>query len=68
MLDANENESKQDKNLKEWVELETTKQNIDINTFCEKHLIPNILDFTDFPKFIKERKELQMNKFRDLFK
>lgn len=52
LLSANSNESKNDEELKSWVE----SNNIDL----ESRLIPkNInLEFSDFPVFIRERKEL----------
>lgn len=52
LLSANSNESKNDEELKSWVE----SNNID----RESRLIPkNIsLEFSDFPVFIRERKEL----------
>jgi uncharacterized protein with ParB-like and HNH nuclease domain len=66
LLDANENESKQDKNLKNWVIEESTKQNISIDKFCENHLIPNILEFEQFPDFIIKRKELLKSKLKEI--
>lgn len=66
LLDANENESKQDKNLKEWVIEESKKQNISVEKFCENHLIPNILEFDKFTDFVKKRKELLKNILKDL--
>lgn len=64
MLDANENMSKQDKNLKNWVEYEATKQSYTVAKFCEEHVIPNILEFNDFEMFIEERRKL----LRDILK
>lgn len=58
LLDANENKSKQDKELKEWAIKESKKQNISIEKFCENHLMPDILEFDKFSEFIKLRKEL----------
>ena len=66
LLDANENESKQDKNLKEWVIEESKKQNISVEKFCENHLIPNILEFDKFTDFVKKRKELLKNILKDI--
>lgn len=66
LLDPNENESKQDKNLKEWVELESKKQKVSIEKFCENHLIPNILEFKYFLKFIEERKGILKKKLKEL--
>lgn len=50
MLDSNENKSKQDMDLKSWIKKET------INT--EEKLIPDILDFKDFKKFIEKRRSI----------
>lgn len=58
LLDANENESKKAKDLKEWIIEESKKQNISIEKFCENHLIPNILEFEKFKDFVKKRREL----------
>ena len=66
LLDANENESKQDKNLKEWVIEESKKQNISIEKFCENHLIPNVLEFENFPDFLKKRKEILLKNLKEL--
>lgn len=66
LLDANENESKQDKNLKEWVIEESKKQNISVEKFCENHLIPNILEFDKFTDFVKKRKELLKNTLKGI--
>ena len=66
LLDAHENESKQDVNLKEWVVKECEKQNISIDKFCENHLIPNILEFEHFPNFIEARKELLKCKLKEI--
>lgn len=66
LLDGNENKSKQDKNLKEWVIDESKKQNISIEKFCENHLIPSTLDFNQFPEFIKKRKELLKLKLKEI--
>lgn len=66
MLDANENQAKQDKGLKEWVEEESDKQNISIEKFCENHLIPNILEFENFEEFAEKRRELLVKKLKEL--
>ena len=55
MLDANENLSKQDKDLALWVSEQTKPQNK--NKFLEDHLIPDVsLQLQDFSSFIEERK------------
>ncbi|MDD3041024.1 MAG: hypothetical protein PHO71_24585, partial [Bacteroides sp.] len=66
-LDANENMSKQDKNLKEWVLHEANKQSCTVDKFCEEHVIPNILDFADFEMFITERRKMLRAKLKSLF-
>lgn len=58
MLDANDNKSKQDKSLKDWVSLEAKERKLTLDEFCTKHLIPPVLDIADFPKFIEQRKTL----------
>lgn len=66
LLDSNENESKQDEDLKAWAQEESKKQNISIEKFCENHLIPNILEFERFNEFIQERKKLLMSKLKEI--
>jgi len=66
LLDANENESKNDMELEKWVKFESKKQNISIEKFCENHLIPNILQFDKFNDFIKERKIMLMDKLKEI--
>ncbi len=64
MLDANENESKNKKPLKEWVDscnLDNRKQ------FFDAHLIPNVdLGLENFDEFIEQRRILLTNKLREL--
>lgn len=56
MLDANENESKSNKSLEQWV---NEKCNGNRKEFLEKHLIPNVdLSLSNFNNFFKERKVL----------
>ena len=66
LLDANENESKNNKDLKEWIIFESEKQNISIEKFCENHLIPNLLDFGKFEDFIKVRENLLVKKLKEI--
>ena len=66
MLDANENQSKQDRGLKEWVQEEAKKQNISIEKFCENHLIPNVLEFENFEEFIDKRRALLTSKLKEI--
>lgn len=66
MLDANENTSKNDKNLEEWVKKETL--NKDYSQFLDSHLIPNVsLSINDFSVFIEERKKILIKKLKSLF-
>ncbi len=65
MLDANENMSKNDMDLKDWVEAQT--KNIDRNDFLEKHLIPNVgLGLDNFEEYVKKRKETLMIKLKEI--
>lgn len=66
MLDANENMSKNDMNLKDWVEKET--RNSDLKRFLDNHIIPqNIsLELSNFTQFITERKILLIAKLKSL--
>jgi len=66
LIDANENMSKQDKNLKEWIVSEADKQGCTLDKFCEDHVIPNMLEFADFRKFICERRLLLRSKLKKL--
>ncbi|MFH1547431.1 MAG: DUF262 domain-containing protein [bacterium] len=66
LLDANENESKNAMELKEWVIFESEKQNISIEKFCENHLIPNILELKDFEDFIQQREGLLIGKLKEI--
>ncbi len=56
-LDSNENKSKQDTPLKDWVSNETKNKGISQKEFCERHLIPEIFEFDNFQKFINKRKK-----------
>lgn len=68
MLDSNENMSKQDKGLKEWIQTEAVSQGISNNKLCENHIIPNnYLEFKDFKLFIEERKKLLVEKLKMVF-
>jgi uncharacterized protein with ParB-like and HNH nuclease domain len=63
MLDANENMSKNDKSLKEWVDEQT--KNIEKDKFLENHLIPNVdLGLDNFEEYIEKRKELLMKELK----
>lgn len=57
MLDANENMSKKDKYLKDWIYEQAGSG--DINKFLENHLIPNVdFELSNFEEYFKRRKEL----------
>ena len=63
MLDANENMSKNDKSLKEWVNEQTI--NFDKDKFLESHLIPNVdFELDSFEKYIENRKKLLINELK----
>lgn len=56
ILDGNENMSKQDKTLEDWITSECTRQGVTREKFLSDHLLPDITDFTRFEEFISERK------------
>jgi len=63
MLDANENMSKNDTNLEEWVKTMTKKCNI--NMFLDNHLIPNVdLSIDNFCNFIDNREKILIAKLK----
>ena len=65
MLDANENMSKQDSDLKDWVENQI--QNQDRKKFLENHLIPDVsLKLSDFEDFVEDRKKLLMGELKSI--
>lgn len=65
MLDANENMSKNDKDLKQWIETET--KNYDYKRFIDSHLIPDTnFDISNFADFIESRKKLLTEKLKEL--
>lgn len=65
MLDANENMSKNDKSLKEWVDAQT--KNIDKDKFLENHLIPDVdLELDNFEEYFEKRKELLIKELKKL--
>lgn len=62
MLDSNENKSKKDKSLAEWINSKQNKKQL-----LETQLIPNVsLDFENFPEFIEARKVLLIEKLKQL--
>ncbi|MCI5193765.1 MAG: DUF262 domain-containing protein [Candidatus Electrothrix sp. AU1_5] len=63
MLDANENMSKNDTSLKEWVDEQT--KNIDMDKFLESHLIPNVdFELDNFEEYIENRKTLLIDELK----
>jgi len=68
MLDSNENMSKQDKPLKEWIEDEPEIRNT--AAFRARCLIPEqvSLEFLNFGEFAEKRKELISTKLKELLK
>ncbi|MFS4418808.1 DUF262 domain-containing protein, partial [Maribacter sp. 2307ULW6-5] len=65
MLDANENMSKNDLNLKDWVDKETNENNKE--QFLNLHIIPNVdLTLENFSEYHEKRKEILMDKLKTL--
>ncbi len=58
LLDGNENKSKQDAELWEWVKRESKSKGITQKEFCERRFIPEIFDFTKFQTFLVARKKI----------
>ena len=68
-LDENENKSKNDTPLADWVKTETARQNISADKFCSDHLLPNaheLLSVKKFPEFIEERRKTLGKQLREL--
>ena len=65
MLDANENESKNDMPLNDWVKIQT--KNVERTKFLETHLIPDV-DFSldNFSQFIEKRKKMLIERLMKL--
>ena len=65
MLDANENESKGDMPLEEWVAKETKGK--DRKAFLDSHLIPDVdLSLDNFSEFIEKRKSLLVERILNM--
>jgi hypothetical protein len=65
MLDANENMSKNDLSLLEWVNTQTNNDNR--NKFLEQHLVPDIgLEFKNAEDFLEARKILLAYKLKEV--
>lgn len=61
LLDGNDNKSKNNKSLKDWINEHT----ID----CKKRLIPKkFIDIKDFEDFIEERKKILTKRLKEVFK
>lgn len=67
MLDANENMSKNDADLKSWIEEETkSKERV---SFLSSHHIPNInLDFSNFDEFVNKRRNILADELKKVLK
>lgn len=68
-IDENENKSKSDTPLEDWVKTETTRQKVSLEKFCSDHLLPNefsMLAFTEFQEFISERRKILGQQLREL--
>lgn len=67
MLDANVNESKNDKPLKQWIDEETKDK--DRQVFLNAHLIPDVdLSLDNFNNFIEARKIMLVGRLKEMFK
>jgi len=65
LLDANENQSKKDKNLSTWVDSAST--NIGRSTLLARQLIPNVsLELMDFGNFIEARKNILRSRLNEI--
>ena len=65
MLDANENKSKSDLSLKDWVNKSTNSSTR--KQFLDTHLIPDIdLSFENFKEFVDERKSIVKMKLKTI--
>lgn len=68
-LDENENKSKQDSSLSDWVSKEAKRQKASVVKFCADRQLPDdahLLEFTHFREFIGARREILREKLRDL--
>jgi hypothetical protein len=57
LLDGNENKSKQDAELQDWIKKESKVKGLSQKEFCDRHLLPEILEITKFAEFITARKK-----------
>lgn len=58
LLDGNENVSKNKSELITWVYKESKTKKLSVQEFCDRHLLPNILELSEFQKYITKRKEI----------
>ena len=68
MLGANENESKNNSDLKVWIEQEIKdKGDSDRKSFLEDHIIPDVdFDINNFSIFVENRKKILIEKLKKL--
>jgi hypothetical protein len=66
LLDSNENMSKNNAALKQWVDFQAEKLKISPIEFCNKRMIPMNIDFLNFKEFIEERKQLLKEAIKEL--
>ncbi|MCJ7646058.1 DUF262 domain-containing protein [bacterium] len=66
LLDSNENKSKQDIDLGEWVRKELKSKGLTQKEFCERHLLPEIFDIGEFKAFITMRRNNLKNILKEL--
>lgn len=66
LLDSNENESKNDMPLSEWVTKESKTKGLTQKEFCERHLFPEILQYQEFQAFITTRGKTLKNILKKL--
>ncbi len=66
LLDSNQNKSKNDQSLEDWVK-EKTRENYDKKEFLARHLIPDVsLKLDDFDEFIKARTVILTEKLKSI--
>jgi hypothetical protein len=68
-LDANENKSKQDSTLANWLSKESKRQKVSTAKFCSDHQLPeegSLLEFTEFREFIIARRKILRAKLREM--
>lgn len=57
LLSGNENESKRDAELGDWVRKESKSKGLTEKEFCERQLLPGVMDVKEFPSFISSRRK-----------